>query len=215
MAPPLCHHCSKIDFNALRGPTRAEVDNLYVGRNAAHMYGSKSDDATSRINLGTLVRIQQEASRCGLCALFAHIIERQGAIGYSKRDLKRPDVCFVATAGAVSAYYGSIGTVEPFQAFGFILQRLTVTAHDNLGAAGYGDCLAYLTHALHAQIPGSKSVPLLGKSKEAKEVSGAMLFGARQRALQLDVGLLRSWINICSSEHVDMCSARLGKDIAG
>jgi hypothetical protein len=214
MAIPLCYQCRSIDFNALRGPSLSEVNDLYAGRNAAHIYGSKSDDATSRINIGTLERIKQRASRCDLCGLFAHIIERQGAIGHSKRDLSRPDVCFVATAGAVSAYYGSIGTVVPFQALGFLLQRLTVTAHENLDKAGYGDCLAYLTHALHAQRPYSTDVPVRGKSYEASEVSGAMLFGARSRALQLDVGLLRSWIDICSNEHVGMCSARLGKEIA-
>jgi hypothetical protein len=195
MALTLCHHCCSIDFAALRGPSLAEVNDLYAGRNAGHIYGSKSDDATSRINLGTLKRIQQDASRCGLCALFAHIIERQDAVGYSKRNLDRPDVCFVATAGAVSAYYGSIGTVVPFQALGFVLQRLTITAHENLEAAGYGDCLAYLTHALHAQRPSYKDTPVRNRSQEAKELSGNMLFGARSRALQLDVGLLRSWID--------------------
>jgi hypothetical protein len=214
MAHQLCHHCRSIDFTALRGPSVSEVNDLYAGRNAGFIYGSVSDDATSRVNLGTLARIQQDAPRCGLCTLFAHIIERRGAAGYAKRNLSLPDVCFVATAGAVSAYYGSIGTVVPFQVLGFVLQRLTVTAHENLGVAGYGDCLAYFTHALHAQRPGSKDIPQLGKSYEANEVSETMLFGARSRPLQLDVGLLRSWIDICTNEHDQICAARLGKDVA-
>lgn len=214
MALHLCHHCRKIDFTALRGPSLSEVNDLYASRNSGHIYGSTSDDATSRVNLGTLARIRQSATRCGLCALFAHIIERQGATGHAKRNLSLPDVCFVATAGAVSAYYGSIGTVVPLQVLGFVLQRLTVTAHENPDAAGYGDCLAYFTHALHAQRPGAKDIPLRGKSYEANEVSETMLFGARSRPLQLDVGLLRSWIDICTNEHDQICAARLGKGVA-
>jgi hypothetical protein len=212
MAASLCMNCRRIDFAALRGPLLAEVSDLYAGRNSGHMYGSKSDDATSRINLGTLSRIREDASRCGLCALFAHIIDRQGAVGVSQRALDTDDVCFVATAGAVSSYFGSIGTIIPAQPLGFVLQRLTVTAHEKLEPSGYGNNLDYFTHVLHSRIPASTHLPLRMKTYNAEAASETMLFGARFRPLQLDVDVLRCWIEICRNEYGSHCATTLGRN---
>jgi len=206
MASILCERCSRIDFAALRGPSLAEVNDLYADRNARHIYGSKSADASLRINLGTFKRIREGASRCRLCGLFCHIIDRQGAIGTSNRDLTMTDICFVAAAGAVSSYFGSIGNIQSAQSLGFVLQRLTVTAHENLSASKYGNCVAYLSHVLHARVPGSIDISVRGRTYDAKEVPDAMLLGARPRPLQLDDVLLRSWIEVCSNEHGARCA---------
>jgi hypothetical protein len=131
----------------------------------------------------------------------------------SERRLDADDVCFVATAGAVSSYFGSIGTVQPLQPMGFVLQRLTVTAHEKLGASEYGDTLAYLSHALHARFPGPSEFAIRGQTCDVEDVPRAMLFRARTRPLQLDVGLLRSWVEICSKEHGSQCADILGSDI--
>lgn len=115
MANTLRKTCQRIDFAALRGPKTAELDDLYGERNNGHIYGSKADDGTSRIRLGSLDRPRNNAVLCKLCALICHIIERQGAIGPSGKRLDPSAICFVATAGAVSSYYGSTGTVVPPQ----------------------------------------------------------------------------------------------------
>jgi hypothetical protein len=207
MAAQLCDQCSRIDFTALRGPSLSELDDLYAGRNPGHIYSSKTEDGTSRIYLGTLKGLQQNAIRCRLCPLLCHIIERQGM-----KNLDASDVCFVATAGAVSSYFGSIGTIEPAQSLGFVLQRLTLTAHKDLGESRYGDCLAYLPHVLHTRIPGSVDLPVYGKTYDAKDIPNIALFGARHRPSQVDIALLKSWIEICTNEHGRSCADTLGRD---
>jgi hypothetical protein len=57
-------------FYCAAGPSLSEVNGLYAGRNSGHVYGSKSDDATSRITFGTPEKIQQDASHCGFYVLF-------------------------------------------------------------------------------------------------------------------------------------------------
>lgn len=209
MATPLCGKCRRIDFNALRGPSAAEVRDLYADR---HTTTRSKNDSVSRINLGNFQRLRQAAPECGLCSLFCHIIERQGAIGISGRLLDANDVCFVATAGDVSSYFGKIGAILPIRAPAFVLQRLTITAHESLSETTYGDCVAYLPHVLHPRIPGSIDVPIHGKTHDTGDVSEAMLFGARSRPLQLDISLLRSWIEICKNEHGSRCVDSLGWD---
>jgi hypothetical protein len=144
--------------------------------------------------------------------LFCHIIDRQGALSVSNRSLNAPDVCFVAKAGGTTSYFGSISTIKPVQSRGFVIQRLTINAYEALDAGGCGEWLADFSHVLHTRIPSSLDPPIAGRSYDAAEVPSTMLFGARSRPLQVDVGLIRSWINICSKEHGSLCADTLGRE---
>jgi len=131
----------------------------------------------------------------------------------SNRDLKASDVCFVATAGSLTSYLGSITNAKAARTEGFVHQRLLLTAHESLGASEYGDCVAYLPHIIQARIPDSIDPPACGKTYNASDVPGTMLFGARKRPLQLDLTLLESWIDICCNEHGKLCADTLGGDV--
>ncbi|KAH7076346.1 hypothetical protein BKA63DRAFT_281026 [Paraphoma chrysanthemicola] len=138
MAASLCAQCRRINFAVLRGPSRSELEDLSRTRNPEYIYGAKMEDANERILYGTLRNMRQGAITCQLCSVLCHIIDRQGATGMSSRNLDVDNVVFVVTAGATSSYFGSICTITPPQQTGYVLQKLTLTAHEAVGAAHHG-----------------------------------------------------------------------------
>lgn len=77
----LCTYCRRIDSNALRGPSATDMEHLTTGdgtgeRFAQVLPGTNHDKA----GLGTLNRIRKDSLNCPLCALFYHIVNRQGAV---------------------------------------------------------------------------------------------------------------------------------------
>jgi len=88
---PLCDKCSQIDLSILRAPSRSELANALKDdpQTPARFLGTKNNSLfpkTSSIEemiiLGTLSRIERDASYCSLCSVIAKTISRQGGNAY-------------------------------------------------------------------------------------------------------------------------------------
>ena len=93
----LCSYCEKISFDALRGPSKADIEDLGNGEPGERF--ARTAIERQKVGLGTLNRMLRDASSCALYSLFYRIIKRQGA-AYQHRSafktLESDDIQFRA-----------------------------------------------------------------------------------------------------------------------
>ena len=202
---PLCSRCRQINFDALRGPSAIEVDRLAAGKappghsHAQVLPGTSLD----KVNLGTLSRIQKDASDCPLCTLFYQIIKRQGAVYWhhsAHETLDSSDIQFRADPDL--SYYAKIGGLDAANTGVFVFRRLNLTAH---AAPTPDEAIAYLDNVLQVCDAGTLSAPAKDLATQAHRKAKAMPFGGRKRPLTLDLQLVRGWMRICTNEHGKHC----------
>jgi hypothetical protein len=77
---PLCDHCRKICFPALKAPSATEIEDFLDGKKTGRILASPGDTvALQKIELRTLQTIKWDSSKCELCLIFHNIIGRHGA----------------------------------------------------------------------------------------------------------------------------------------
>jgi hypothetical protein len=92
----LCDHCKKIPFAGLACPTSSEIQTARRARLEANRIRrllpleqndeDESDDR-QKIPLGSLERIKNGATYCGVCRLIYGVISRQGAVYNSNKPI--------------------------------------------------------------------------------------------------------------------------------
>ena len=94
----LCDICSKICFDALRGPSVTQLEQARREGSDVTTSGAKPD----KVDLGSLDGIEKRAMFCGLCRLFNHVLNRQGNL-----DILRENGVFLRADPDLS-YYGYV-----------------------------------------------------------------------------------------------------------
>ena len=206
---PLCNYCKQINFDALRGPSAADIEHLISSRGTGERFarvlpGTNHD----KVVLGTLSRIRKDSSNCPLCALFCRIIDRQGAVyrhGLAYETLDSSDIEFRADPDL--SYYArliSLGTSTTGTET-FVLRRLNLTAH---AAPSPDNSIAYFDNVLQVCDVGTLSAPLNHPATRTNPVADRMPFGGRKRPLKLDLQCVRDWMQICVDEHGQSCALK-------
>jgi len=198
-----CENCSKINFEAQRTPSESDITDLLAGNtNGLRFPNSENKAPLEKISLGTLQRIRRDSSTCALCAIFCHIIDRQGGFYQSHRSLDHPNIVFRADP---DSHYGNITTLNPDSSHGYRIRRLGLYGYEAENVDKYP--LAYINHILQACPAGAiASTPSSGNEFVAGAKESRMLFGGRQRPLTVDLDLLKLWISTCEHEHGSGCS---------
>lgn len=177
-----------------------------------------ADQANALIDLGMLGRIRESSYECELCRLMIGAIDRQGAKFVNNLPIPEDDDNVHIVAGM--PHYGTIweSITGNRQHLYFTIQRLQLTVvfvndTDILGTTiPGGNILALYSSIAQAvnldedfEVPTSSQSTLLGSKVEPVDDENRMLFCARKRADMIDFDLIRSWINLCQSEHDDIC----------
>ena len=201
---PLCSRCKQINFNALRGPSATDIEDLATGKVTGERSAQVALDTDSAtVGLGTLSRIRHASSNCPLCALFCHIVNRQGAVHWDHlayETLDRSDIEFRADPDL--SYYARISGLDEASSGNFVFRRLNLTAR---AASSPDNAVAYFDHVLQVCDVGTLSAPLGQSATQARRRAGKMPFGGRRRPLTLDFQLVNEWIQICADEHGPLC----------
>ena len=205
----LCSYCEKISFDALRGPSKADIEDLGDGE-PGERFIRTAIERQVKVGLGTLNRILRDASSCTLCSLFYRIIKRQGAAYQSRSALKTldsDDIQFRADPDL--SYYARITLAEGSSSPSFVLRRLNLTAHARLPVDNHdwNSPVALFDHVLQVCNRGTLSAVPNNNTPMSTDWTGVdMLFGGRKRSPTIDLQLLRRWMTICTNEHERSCS---------
>ena len=203
----LCSYCEKICFDALRDPSKADIEDLGDGE-PGERFVRTADEGQVKVGLGTLNRILRDASSCTLCSLFYRIIKRQGAVCQHRsafKTLDNDDIQFRADPDL--SYYARITLAEGSSGASFVLRRLNLTAHARLPADNQDSSVAHFDHVLQVCNLGALSAVPTNNTPMSTDWTGVdMLFGGRRRSLTIDLQLLRRWMAICTNEHERSCS---------
>ncbi len=192
---PLCGHCKQISFDALRGPSAKDLEDLANGKIVGERLLSTGQ---VKVELGTLARIREHSSECQLCSLFFDTIQRQGATYQHRlvyKTLDSEDIFFRADPDL--SYYARIGALNTKGTGTFVLRRLSLTAHKVL-SPDYP--IAFFDHAI--QFCDNN---ILDKAAEASTADGTF-FSGRKRPPTIDLQLIQRWVRICADEHAGRCS---------
>ncbi|KAK4186780.1 heterokaryon incompatibility protein-domain-containing protein [Podospora australis] len=206
----LCSYCAQIPFEILACPTTADVAWAQTERDQGRPFSNvlpRGDpgDNKPKTPLGSLSRIERDASRCGLCRLIQSVIRRQGAVWETNRPIPEDDsVVFLATTDL--SYYGVV-TVSPLDIEGlnddscFVVRRLCIRAEWNGATTGYEEdgshyALAYFNYILQPFQPRAAELPERDR----------MLFSGRRRPLVADMELVKRWMKICDEQHDVSCA---------
>lgn len=200
-----CSYCSKICFEALRSPYTYEIEDLLSGKfTGLLLSGAKAGETISKVSLGTLSRIKRDSATCELCALFHHIISRQGCVYNGDQTLNAENIVFRADPDV--SYYGYISDRRKQGGTTWIPRRLSLMAHfvdDQQGTA-----IAYFDHVLQAcevDVGLSTAGGIDDHLCDGRRGQG-MEFGGRRKPYVVDIELLKSWIRICQDEHGSSCT---------
>lgn len=200
--PHLCSYCTKISFDALRTPYAHEIEDLLSGKlSGLNLSQAKGDEAASKVPFGPLSRIKRDSSFCELCALFSHIISRQGALYNEDQTLDTEDIVFHADPDV--SYYGYISDARKTNSPTWVPRRLSLNAYhvNDLSSA-----IASFDHIFQAcEIEASLSTSS-GVRSDGEKSASKMLFGGRRRPHSVDVELLKRWMRICEEEHKSSCA---------
>lgn len=201
----LCGICKNINFEALRTPSAADVEDIVAGR----ITGERSADMESRagqdkVTLGPLSRIRKDSLTCPLCFLFLQAIESQGAV-YAPHSayetLDTHEIFFRADPDL--SYYARIFGVDNTRTGCYVLRRLNLTGH-LVSSPDYA--LAYFDNVLQVCSVGTLTDNDDDIAMEAQRIEAIMPFGGRKRLPILDLRLVHRWVSICTSEHGRHCS---------
>lgn len=185
------------------------------------------DRADRTVDLGTLGRIRESGLHdCALCHLILGVVERQGRRYLNDWTIPENDENVHFRAG--TPHYGTIWETitGARQELFFIIQRLELSVHfmedtdvdGTMIPAGYPLAL-YSAVAQACNLDGEFGIgPAAaekkhGKGEEEEDVAegweniddGRMLFCARKRPDVIDFDLVKSWINLCRTEHGNIC----------
>jgi hypothetical protein len=164
------------------------------------MSGPKVGETTVKVYLGLLSRIRQDSSTCDLCALFIHIISRQGGVYNTDQTLNAENIFFRADPDL--SYYGRISDARKPGGATWIPRRLSLTAHS---AEDPDSVIAYFDHVLQAcEIETALSIPR-ENDNHIKKPERTMQFGGRRRRNLVDIELIKRWMRICEEEHSLSC----------
>ena len=201
---PLCSYCQKISFDALRGPSPTDVNDLangeITGRRFPQVIPGTSHDI---ISLGSLSRVQKDCSHCPLCTLFCQIIKKQGAVYWHNsayETLDSSDIEFRADPDL--SWYAKIGSLNGTSTGIFQSRRLSLTAH-SVHSPDFA--LAYFDHVLQVCEVDILSASANRSAMQAHRMAEGMPFGGRKRPLTLDLQLVHGWMQICTNEHGRLC----------
>lgn len=206
MAPAesLCEVCKEINFDALRGPSVIDVQDIIAARFEGERFATvKPGTSHEKVTLGPLRRIKKDAQRCSLCSLFFRIIEMQGAIyqhNSAYATLDSNDIMFRADPDL--SYYARIIGVNDSRGGHFVLRRLNLTCHSKNSP---DNPVAYFDHLLQVCNVGTLSNFSNGLAIQPHRTEISMPFGGRKRSPKLDLELVRSWMQICINEHGRHC----------
>ena len=201
---PLCNTCQQISFDALRGPSTNDVNDLangeITGRRFPQVIPGTSHDM---IDLGSLSRIHKDASHCPLCTLFCRIIKKQGAVYWhhaAYETLDSSDIEFRADPDL--SWYAKIGSLDRTSTGIFQSRRLSLTAH-SVHSPDFA--IAYFDHVLQVCEVGILSASANKPAMQAHRTADGMPFGGRKRPPTLDLQLVHGWMQICTNEHGRHC----------
>lgn len=194
----------------MRPPTASQMDDIL---NHKSWNGIRklavSSTKIEKVYIGTLLRIQRDSATCELCCLFVDIINRQGAVytdDKGERSLTEEKIFFRADND--TSYYGHILPHGFVKDPDFVTRRLCLAAHslDDGPPEDPGITLAYFDNLVQLSDYGilSKNPSPTYRERPYEKVDG-VLFGGRQRPLELDLDLVHSWIEICAEEHGSLC----------
>lgn len=201
---PLCNTCQQISFDALRGPSTNDVNDLANGEITGLRFpqvipGTSHD----MINLGSLSRIHKDASHCPLCTLFCRIIKKQGAVYWhhsAYETLDSSDIEFRADPDL--SWYAKIGSLDRTSTGIFQSRRLSLTAH-SVHSPDFA--IAYFDHVLQVCEVGILSASANKPAMQAYRTADGMPFGGRKRPPTVDLQLVHGWMQICTNEHGRHC----------
>ena len=128
---PLCTYCRQINFNALRGPSAADMEHLTTSDSTGERFAQTlSGTNHDKVGLGTLSRIRKDSLKCSLCALFCHIVNRQGAVYWHRLAYETLDISDIEfRADPDVSYYARIIRLDSASHNSFAFRRLNLTAH--------------------------------------------------------------------------------------
>ena len=197
---PLCSRCEQINFDALRGPSAADIEHLTTSTGTSERFAQVAPGTSQeKVGLGTLSRIRKDSSYCPLCALFLYIITRQGAVyrhHLAYETLDSSDIEFRADPDL--SYYARLTCLDATGTENFVFRRLNLTAH---AATSPDNPMAYFENVLQACDVGTLSAPVEHLATQVNRTAERMLFGGRKRLLTVDLQLVHKWIQICANEH--------------
>lgn len=156
-----------------------------------------------KVGLGTLSRIRKDSLKCPLCALFCHIVNRQGAVYWHRlayETLDSSDIEFRADPDL--SYYVRIIRLGSASRGSFVFRRLNLTAH---ATTSPDNVVAYFDNVLQVCDVGTLSGAVERSETRAVGNAERMLFGGRKRPLMLDIKLVHDWMQICANEHGPLC----------
>ena len=201
---PLCSRCKQINFDALRGPSATDLEHLAAGNGTGERFAQVLPGTNhDKVNLGTLSRIRSDSSNCPLCALFYHIINRQGAVYWHRlayETLDSGDIEFRADPDL--SYYARIIGLDTASQTSFVFRRLNLTAHT---ATSPDNAIAYFDNVLQVCDVGALSARIKQSATQAHRRAERMPFGGRKRPLTSDLQLVHVWMRICADEHGTLC----------
>lgn len=201
---PLCTHCRQIDFNALRGPSATDMEHLITGDGTGERFAQVLPGTShDKVGLGTLSRIRKDSLKCPLCALFCHIVNRQGAIYWHRLAYETLDSSVIEfRADPDLSYYARITRLDAASRNSFVLRRLNLTAH---ATTSPDNVVAYFDNVLQVCDVGTLSGAVERPETRALGDAEKMPFGGRKRPLRMDLKLVNQWMQICSDEHGALC----------
>lgn len=157
-----------------------------------------------KVGLGTLSRIRKDSLNCPLCALFCHIVNRQGAVYWHRLAYETLDSSNIEfRADPDLSYYARITCLDSASRSSFVFRRLNLTAH---AITSPDNVVAYFDNVLQVCEVGTLSAVVERSGKQAPADTEKMPFGGRKRPLILDLKRVHDWMQICTNEHGPLCS---------
>lgn len=156
-----------------------------------------------KVGLGTLSRIRKDSLNCPLCALFCHIVNRQGAVyqhRFAYKTLDSSDIEFRADPDL--SYYARIIRLDSASRNSFVFRRLNLTAH---ATTSPDNVVAYFDNVLQVCDVGTLSGAVERSETRALRDAEKMPFGGRKRPLTLDLKLVHHWMHSCADGHGPLC----------
>ncbi|KAH8889258.1 HET-domain-containing protein, partial [Thozetella sp. PMI_491] len=211
---PLCEYCSKIDFSALRLPTKADLEACSLGNTpdkwpfkSTTTFKSGRNGGHPTWRLGLRSRIERSAATCSLCAAICMMIRDKPQLRelLSVEDL-RDGWCaaWIEAYGRISPHYSDSARRSSETRDYYYLRSLSLVwfpRHDK------GEPL--LAGEMDHQ-PGYSWVNLTNCFQVAPSSDDASqdkpLFGGQRRPALIDVRLPSRWLQTCISLHHESCS---------